>query len=155
VLRLYVRIRGVSFVSAGVLGGVQDGPLDIKSARFRIATTEDEDQVLPAERLRHEFPSLAGLGVAAEGGFHQRRRVELGFHGFHQILGGVLRAAQARLFFFNFADLTVDLWREDSGRELKNFWRRLDWRSSRTSAGWMSMGRENLTTDDADLADFH
>jgi len=109
VLRLYVRVRGVSSVPVGVLGGIQDGSLDVEGARFRITSAEDEDQVLPAERLRHEFPSLAGLGVAAEGSFHQRRRVEFGFHGFHQVFGGVLRAAQARLFFFDFADLAVDL----------------------------------------------
>ena len=32
-----------------------------------------------------------------------------GFHGFHQVFSGVLCAAQARLFFFDFADLAVDL----------------------------------------------
>jgi hypothetical protein len=99
----------LSGVSAGVFGGIQDGPLDIEGARCRIAAAEDEDQILPAERLRHEFPSLAGLGVAAECSLHQRRWIELGFHGFHQIFCGVLRAAQARLFFFDFADLAVDL----------------------------------------------
>ena len=120
-LRLYVRVRGVSFVSAGVLGGIQDGPLDVERARFRIATTEDEDQVLPAERLRHEFPSLAGLGVAAECSFHQRRRVELGFHGLHQIFSGMLGAAQARVFFFDFADLTVDLVARGVGQGIEEF----------------------------------
>jgi hypothetical protein len=108
-LRLYVQVFGVSSMSFGVLGGIQDGSLDVEVARFRIAAAKDEDQVLPAERLRHEFPSLAGLGVAGEGSLHQRRRVELGFHGFHQIFGGVLGSAQARFFFFDFADLAVDL----------------------------------------------
>jgi hypothetical protein len=120
-LRLYVRVRGVSSVSAGVLGGIQDGPLDVEGARFRIAAAEDEDQVLPAERLRHEFPSVAGLGVAAEGSFHQRRQVELGFHGFHQVFGGVLRATQARLFFFDFADLAVDLVARGFGEGIEKF----------------------------------
>lgn len=108
-LRLYVRVRGVSSESAGVFGGIQDGSLEVKRTRLGEAAAEDEDQVLPAERLRHEFPSLAGSGVAAECSFHQRRRVELGFHGFHQIFSGVLCAALARVFFFNFADFTVDL----------------------------------------------
>ena len=108
-LRLYVQVRGVSSMSVSVLGGIQDGSFDVEGAGFRIAAAENEDQVLAAERLRHELPSLAGLGVAGEGSFHQRRRVELGFHGFHQVFSGVLRAAQARLFFFDFADFTVDL----------------------------------------------
>jgi hypothetical protein len=96
-------------VSFGVFGGIQDGPLDIEGARFRIASAEDEDQVLPEERLRHELPSLAGFGVACECGFHQRRRVEFGFHGFHQILSGMLSTAEARVFFFDFADGVVDM----------------------------------------------
>jgi len=93
----------------GVLGGIQDGPLDVEGARFRIAATENKDQILAAQRLRHEFPSLVGLGVATECSLHQRRRVELGFHGFHQVFSGVLGASQARLFFFDFAYFTVDL----------------------------------------------
>jgi hypothetical protein len=120
-LRLYVRVRGISSVSVGVYGGVQDGPLDIEGTRFRIAATEDEDQVLPAERLRHEFPSLAGLGVAAEGCLHQRRRIELGFHGFHQVFSGVLGAAQARVFFFDFADRVVDVLARGVGKGIKEF----------------------------------
>jgi len=108
-------------VPVGVLGGVQDRPLDVEGARFRIAPAEDEDQVLPAERLRHEFPSLAGLGVAAECSFHQRRRVEFGFHGFHQVFSGVLGAAQARLFFFYFADLAVDLVTRGFGQGIEEF----------------------------------
>jgi hypothetical protein len=108
-------------VSFGVFGGIQDGSLDVESARFRIAAAEDEDQVLPAERLRHEFPSLAGLGVAAECSLHQRRRIELGFHGFHQIFSGVLSAAQARLFFFDFADLAVDLLARGFGQGIEEF----------------------------------
>ena len=118
-LRLYAKVRGVSSVSVGVLGGIQDGPLDIEGARFRIASAEDEDQVLPAQRLRHEFPSLAGLGVAAECSFHQRRRIEFGFHGFHQIFRGMLRAAQARVFFFDFADGVVDMLARGFGKGIK------------------------------------
>jgi hypothetical protein len=96
-------------VKADVLGGIQDGALDVEGAGFRIAPTENKDQILAAQRLRHEFPSLSGSGVAGEACFHQRRRVEFGFHGFHQIFSGVLRAAQACLFFFDFADLAVNL----------------------------------------------
>jgi len=121
VLRLYVRVRGFSGVSVGVFGGVQDGSLDVEGARFRIASAKDEDQVLPAERLRHEFPSPAGLGVAAECSFHERRRVELGFHGFHQVFGGVLGAAQTRLFFFDFTDFAVDLVARGFGKGVKEF----------------------------------
>lgn len=108
-------------MSVGVLGGIQDGSLDVEGACFRIASAKNEDQVLPAERLRHEFPSLAGLGVAREGGFHQRRRVEFGFHGFHQIISGVLGAAEACVFFFGFSDLTVDLVARGFGKGIEEF----------------------------------
>jgi hypothetical protein len=121
VLRLYGRVRGASSVSAGVLGGIQDGSLDVESARFRIAGTKNKDQILPTERLRHEIPSLAGLGVAAECSLHQRRRIELGFHGFHQVFSGVLGAAQARLFLFDFADLAVDLVARGFGQGIEEF----------------------------------
>jgi hypothetical protein len=60
------------------------------------------------KRLRHEFPSLAGFGVAGEGSLHQRRRIQFGFHGFHQIFGGVLGARYPRVFFL-FADFAGDL----------------------------------------------
>jgi hypothetical protein len=93
----------------GVLGALKQGVLKPSSAGFREAAAEDGDEVLAAEGLRHEFPALAGFGVAAKGSFHQRRRVELGFHGFHQIFSGMLGAAKARLFFFDFADFAVDL----------------------------------------------
>src|ERR1044071_10282197 len=82
VLRLYVLVRGVSSESAGVFGGIQDGSLEVKRACLGEAAAEDEDQILPTEGLRHEFPSLAGLGVATKCSFHQRRRGELGLHGF-------------------------------------------------------------------------
>jgi hypothetical protein len=59
--------------------------------------------------LGHEFPSLAGLGVAAECGLHQGRRIELGFHGFHQIFSGMLSTTEARVFFFDFADGVVNM----------------------------------------------
>jgi len=121
VLRLYVQVRGVFSVPAGVLGGIQDGSFDVEGARLRIAAAEDEDQVLPAERLRHKFPSLAGLGVADEGSLHQRRRVKLGFHGFHQVFSGVLGTAQARLFFFDFADFAVDLVARGFGEGIEEF----------------------------------
>ena len=96
-------------MSAGVLGGFAQGIFKMKKTSFREAAAEDIDEVLASQGLRHEFPSLAGLGVASEGGFHQRWRVELGLHGFHKVFSGVLCAAQARLFFLDFADLAVDL----------------------------------------------
>ena len=96
-------------MSAGVLGGFAQGIFKMKKTSFREAAAEDIDEVLASQGLRHEFPALSGLGVAGEGGLHQTRRVELGFHGFHQVFSGVLRAAQACAFFFDFADLAVDL----------------------------------------------
>jgi hypothetical protein len=103
------------------LGGIQDGSLNVASAGFRIAGTENKDQISASQRLRHEFPSLAGFGVAGEGGLHQRRRIELGFHGFHQVFGGMPGAAQARLFFFDFADLAVDLVARRFGQGVEEF----------------------------------
>ena len=147
-LRLYVLVLCVSSVSVGVLGGVEDGSLDVEGAGFRIAAAEDEDQVLPAERLRHEFPSLAGLGIAGEGGFHQRRWVELGFHGFHQVFSGVLGTAQARLFFFDLADLAVDLLARGFGKGAKEFLEPLGLAEFTGEGGVDGHGgRENLTTD--------
>jgi len=49
------------------------------------------------------------FGIAGKCHTDQWRQVELGFHGFHQIFSGVLGAPQARLFFFDFADLAVNL----------------------------------------------
>jgi hypothetical protein len=60
-------------------------------------------------------------GVAAECSLHQRRRVELGFHGFHQVFSGVLGATQARLFSFNFADLAVNLVARGYGKGVEEF----------------------------------
>jgi hypothetical protein len=101
----------------GVIGTIQQGPLKVAGAGFGVAAAEDGDEVLPAERLRHEFPSVAGFGVASEGHAEQRRRIELGFHDFHQLFGGVLGAAQARFFFFTSRTESSISRREDSGRE--------------------------------------
>jgi len=120
VLRLYVEI--VAFpVCVGVLSGFEQGVGKIGGAGVGEAAAEDGDEILASERLRHEFPSLAGFGVAGKGNLHQRRRVELGFHGLHQIFGGVLGAAQARLFFFDFADFAVDLVARGFGKGIEKF----------------------------------
>lgn len=95
-------------VVVGVLSALQQDPLKVAGAGFRKAADEDVDEVLPAERLRHEFPSLAGTGIAGEGGFDQRWKIELGFHGFHEVFDGVFGTALARLFFFDFADGVVN-----------------------------------------------
>src|SRR6185437_13194691 len=121
VLRLYVQILGVSSVAPGILSAFPDGVLKPAGAGFGIAAAENGDEVLASVGLRHEFPSLAGLGVAAECSLHQRRRVELGFHGFHQVFSGVLRPAQARVFFFYFADFTVDLLARGLGKGSEKF----------------------------------
>jgi hypothetical protein len=108
-LRLYVQILGISGVAVGVLNALEQGVRKPSGAGFGEAAAEDGQQVLASERLRHEFPSLAGFGVADKGSLHQRRRVEFGFHGFHQVFSGVLSTAQARVFLFDFADFAVDL----------------------------------------------
>jgi hypothetical protein len=121
VLRLYVRIHGVFSVSVGVLRGVKQGEGKIGGASVGESAAEHGDQVLPSKGLRHKFPSLTGLGVAAEGSLHQRWWIELGFHGFHQVFSGVLGTAQARVFFFNFADFTVDLVARGFGKGVEEF----------------------------------
>jgi hypothetical protein len=108
-------------VSVGVLGGVLQGEGKIGGASVGEAAAKDGDEVLASERLRHEFPSLARAGIAAEGSLHQRRRIELGFHGFHQVFSDVLRAPQARLFFLDFADFTVDLVARGFGQGIEEF----------------------------------
>jgi hypothetical protein len=108
-------------MAVGVLGAVQQSPFKPAGAGFREATAEDRDEVLTSERLRHEFPSLAGSGVASKGSAHQRRRVEFGFHRFHQIFSGVLGAAQARVFFFDFADRVVDMAARGLGKGVEEF----------------------------------
>jgi hypothetical protein len=122
VLRLYVGVRGgVSSVSVGVLSGILQGEGKVGGASVQEAAAEDGDEVLASVGLRHEFPSLAGLGVAAECSPHQRRRIKLGFHGFHQVFGGVLGAAQARLFFLDLADFPVDLLARGFGKGIEEF----------------------------------
>jgi hypothetical protein len=120
-LRLYVQILGISGVAVGVLSALEQGVRKPSGAGFGEAAAEDGDEILASEGLRHEFPSLAGPGIAGEGSFHQRRRVEFGFHGLHQVFGGVLGAAQARLFFFNFADFAVDLLARGFGKGVEKF----------------------------------
>jgi hypothetical protein len=121
VLRLYVQVFGVWSGSVGVLSGILQGEGKIGGASVGEATAEDGNEVLASEGLRHEIPSLPRSGVAAECSLHQRRRVEFGFHGFHQVFGGVLRAAQARFFFFHFADFTVDLVTRGFGKGIEEF----------------------------------
>src|SRR6185312_3061423 len=78
-------------MAPGILSAFPDGVLKPAGAGFGIAAAENGDEVLASVGLRHKSPSLAGLGVAAECSLHQRRRVEFGFHGFHQIFSGVMR----------------------------------------------------------------
>jgi hypothetical protein len=155
VLRLYVRVRGVSSVSVGVLGAVQQGPFKPAGARVGEAAAEDGDEVLTSEGLRHEIPSLAGFGIADEGSFHQRRRIECGLHGFHQVFSGVLRAAQACLFFFDFSDLAVDLVARGFGKGVENFLEAFGLAELAGENGVDGHGKRNLTTDDTDGTDFH
>jgi hypothetical protein len=133
-------------MAIGVLGGIEDGSLEVKVAGFGKAAAEDGDEVLASEGLRHEFPSLAGLGIAGEGGLHQRRRIEFGFHGFHQIFGGVLRAVQTRVFFFDFADLAVDLVARGFGESVEEFLQAFGLAEFACEDGMDGHG-EDLTTD--------
>lgn len=135
-----------SDVAVGVLGALKQGVREPSGAGFREAAAEDGDEVLATERLRHEFPSLAGLGIAAECSLHQRRRVELGFHGFHQVFGGVLGPAQACLFFFYFADLAVDLVARGFGQGVEEFLEAFGLADFAGEGGMDGHG-EDLTTD--------
>jgi hypothetical protein len=88
---------------------------------LREAATEDVDEVLAAEELRHEFPSLARLRIAGKGSLHHRRWIELGFHGFHQIFSGMLSTAEPRVFFFDFADSVVNMLARGVGKGIEEF----------------------------------
>jgi hypothetical protein len=153
-LCLYVRVRGFPSVSVGVLGGVQDGPLDIEGTRFRIAAAEDENQVLSTERLRHELPSLAGLGVAAECSFHQRRWIEFGFHGFHQIFSGMLSTTETRVFLFDFSDGVVNMLAGGVGKGIEEFLQAFGL-AEFAGEERVEGHQQKHTTDDTDHTDFH
>lgn len=155
VLRLYVGVRGVSSVSVGVLRGVEQGEGKIGGASVGESAAEDGDEVLASVGLRHEFPSLAGLGVAAECSPHQRRRIKLGFHGFHQVFSGVLRAAQARVFFFYFADFMVDLVARGFRQGVEKFLEAFGLAEFAGEERVDGHGKENLITDEKDAKDFH
>jgi hypothetical protein len=129
----------------GVLDGFTHSVFKVEKTSLRIATAEDVDEVLAAEGLRHEFPSLAGFSVAAEGSLHQWRRVELGFHGFHQIFSGMLRAAHACLFFFDFADLAVDLLARGFREGIEEFLEAFGLAEFAGKDGVDGHGKENLT----------
>lgn len=60
-------------------------------------------------------------GVAGERSLHQRRRIDFGFHGFHQVFSGVLGAAQARFFLFDFADGVIDFAARGFGKGVEEF----------------------------------
>jgi hypothetical protein len=67
------------------------------------------------------FHPWRALAFQAKAALYQRRWIEFGFHGLHQIFSGVLCAAQARLFFST-SRTSRSIWgREDSDRESKNF----------------------------------
>lgn len=108
-LRLYAELGGISSAPVDVWDGFTQGIFKMEKPSLREAAAEDVDEVLAPEGLRHEFPSLAGFGVAAEGSLHHRRRIEFGFHGFGQEFDGLLEPAKARFFFFDAADEAVEV----------------------------------------------
>jgi hypothetical protein len=67
----------------------------------------------------------------------------------------VLRASQARLFFFDFADLAVDLVARGFGKGIEEFLEAFGLAEFTGEDGMDWHGRENLTTDGKDGADFH
>jgi hypothetical protein len=138
-------------VSIGVLGGVLQGEGKISGASVGEAAAEDGDEVLSPEGLRHEFPSLARSSIAGERSLHQRRRIEFGFHGFHQVFSGMLCAAQSCLFFFHFADFAVDLLARGFGQGIEEFLEVLGLAEFAGEDGMDWHGRENLTTDEKEI----
>ena len=143
-------------MSVDVLGGILQSEGKVGSASVGEAAAEDGDEVLSSEGLRHEFPSLARSSVAGESSLHQRWRIEFGFHGFHQVFSGVLGSAQARLFFFDFADFAVNLLARGFGQGVEEFLEAFGLPKF-AGEGWVDGHgrRENLTTDGEDGRDFH
>jgi hypothetical protein len=119
-LNRFSLISGVG-AAVSILGALEQGVLKPAGAGVGEAAAEDRDEILPAEGLRHEFPTAAGFGVSGEGGFDEGRRVELGFHGFHQVFSGVLGATLAGLFFFDFTDGVVDVAAGGFGKGVEEF----------------------------------
>jgi hypothetical protein len=120
VLRLYVCLLAER-LAVGVLLTFQQRALEIAGAGFGEAAAEDGDEILPAKRLRHEFPSLSGAGVADERGGEQRRRIEFGCHDFGQEFNGLLDATLAGFFFFDCEDEVVELFAGGVGEGVKEF----------------------------------
>jgi hypothetical protein len=69
-------------------------------------------------------------------------------------ISGMLRAAQARLFFFYFADFSVDLVARGFGQGIEEF---LEAFGLAEFAGESEVDghNQNLTADDTDYTDFH
>lgn len=132
-------------MSAGVLGGFTQGIFKMEKTSLGVASAEDIDEVCAPERLRHEFQALTGLRIAGEGGFHQRRRVELGLHGFSQKFDGLPDAAQAGFFFFDAADEAVEVFARGFGEGVEESYETV----SAESAGEKCVEghQKNLTTD--------
>lgn len=116
---------------------------------LREAAAEDIDEVLASKGLRHEFPSLAGFCVAGKGGFHHRRRIEFGLHGFHQVFSSMLGAAEARFFFFDAADGVIDMLARGFGKGIEKFLKALGLAEFASESG-MDRHKQKLTADDAD-----
>jgi len=113
-------------VTVSKLRALQNCALKIAGAGFRESAAKDAHEILPAKRLRHEFPSLsgagvAGAGVAGEGGGEQRRRIEFGCHDFGQEFDGLLDATLASFFFFDCANEVVELFAGGVGEGVEEF----------------------------------
>lgn len=98
-----------SILGLRVSGALKQSSFKITSAGFRESAAEDADEILPAERLRHEIPALASFGVTGKRGFDQRRRIEFGFHDFGQKVDGLLDTAETGFFFLDAADEVVEV----------------------------------------------
>lgn len=103
------------------LRALQNCALKIAGAGFRESAAKDAHEILPAKRLRHEFPSLSGAGVAGERGGEQRRRIEFGCHDFGQEFDGLLDATLASFFFFDCANEVVELFAGGVGEGVEEF----------------------------------
>jgi len=115
VLRLYVQVPSVSSVSIGVLGGVEQGVGKVGGASVGEAAAEDKDQVLPAERLGRARALRAKAAFIRGGGSSSASMASIRYS------AAWLGATQARLFFFDFADLAVDLVARGFGQGVEEF----------------------------------
>src|SRR5581483_10814003 len=85
-----VALRSPPYSLVGVRDHLLHGFLDTARTRFRIAVTEDAEQMETAVRRRHLFPASPRHGIARKCGLQYGREFDFGFHRCHEPLRHLL-----------------------------------------------------------------